>query len=643
VRIGAWETAGQKAMEIGEVSAVSGDKPQAYADRLQQYADGSASVGSVEDFTEALGRSGSASSAHAERLRSFAHDDLDRASGGENLEPDAKTVEHPMRAGARHEDFAPIEVQAKALAEPDFRFGEAAQKGRHSQFPSFDELRGDFAAQAANGKEQARTRALNPSDPLEGAEWKDDPVAGRGTRAKYAFAHSDEALRNTVAGLGHVGEIAPMMQHAIFDGIGLPAALGTDGAFLGTGGKALVLPTILESSTAVSTVWLSQFPEFGPGVSFGINLINRGREGIDAGLNTRSVVGAGTIAAFGGRVIEGTTSKSNLAGEDLKRFTAERLTGFSDALERGTNIVGLREVSKTPGFEEPLVPRQTSAESIANETPTSIRMQLPTGSSGVDDIAGNGGRDTATAFSGGDAADVIPARETESGEVSRPSDATNVSGTEIGESTRDIADAGDIVRTQNAGVADAPKVEASASSVAGARIDASALGPTKFVDQIADARAQGRSPDEITNSVIEDDTADAEEPSRGELRRDRRELDIDDQVVADPQLGMAMFEEGYRYYNPPAIDKSKAAVTEAELKDQLKQHEGPIAPPDDWHPQTNIPSSVTQAEQSWMNAERAYLVVGPSAGAGGSGSNGSGEERRDQRRNRNPGSPRGSR
>ena len=79
----------------------------------------------------------------------------------------------------------------------------------------------------------------------------------------------------------------------------------------------------------------------------------------------------------------------------------------------------------------------------------------------------------------------------------KPSEATNVSGSKTGEITKNISD-GDTVNMPKVGGADAPKVEPGPSSAggpaAGVNAAAHAPVPTKSVDQIVDAYAQGRCP-----------------------------------------------------------------------------------------------------------------------------------------------------
>jgi hypothetical protein len=342
-----------------------------------------------------------------EQLPQYIQDYVNQVGGGENLESRAKMGEDLVKAGAKKEDFAPVEIQAKAPADPDFKFVEAARKGRYSQFPSFDEFKKDLTRQVEFAKQQARTNGLNPPDPFEGAEWKDDPAAAKEKWDKYVFAQYDKAVKNEAAGLRHVGEVASMAQNAIFEALGLSAALGTGGAFLAAGGEALALPTLLESSTGVSSsTWLGTFAKFGLGISFGSNLINRGKEGIDAGSNPVSVVSAAATDTFGGKVVEKITNKSNLTGEKLNLSTGERVTGgITDLIDGGMNILGVREFAKMPGVGEPPVPRGTSAEPTGTDTPTttSTQEQLSTGSTGVDDIAG--GKGTATV--GGDTASTV--------------------------------------------------------------------------------------------------------------------------------------------------------------------------------------------------------------------------------------------
>jgi hypothetical protein len=115
---------------------------------------------------------------------------------------------------------------------------------------------------------------------------------------------------------------------------------------------------------AVSTsTWLGTFAKYGLGISFGSNLINRGKEGIDAGMDPVSIVSAAATDTVGGKVVEKIRNKSNLTGEKLNLSTGERVIGsISDLLDGGMNIMGVREFAKAPGVGEPPLPRRTSAE-----------------------------------------------------------------------------------------------------------------------------------------------------------------------------------------------------------------------------------------------------------------------------------------
>ena len=85
-------------------------------------------------------------------------------------------------------------------------------------------------------------------------------------------AEYDKALKKEAAGLRHVGEVASMATHAIFQALGLAAVVGTGGAALGAVG-AWGIP-VLEGSTGVSaSTWAGTFGKFALGVSFGGNLI----------------------------------------------------------------------------------------------------------------------------------------------------------------------------------------------------------------------------------------------------------------------------------------------------------------------------------------------------------------------------------
>jgi hypothetical protein len=674
-----------------------------------------------------------------ERLPPFIQDHLKQIGGGEKLESLAKMGEDLVKVGAKKEDFAPIEIQAKAPADPDFHFVEAARKGMYSKFSSFDEFKKDLTRQVEFAKNEARAKGLNPPDPFEGAEWKDDPAAAKEKWDKYVFAQYDKALKNEAAGLRHVGEVASMAQNAIFEALGLSAALGTGGALLAAGGEALALPTLLEGSTGVSTsTWLGQFAKFGLGTSFGMNLINRGKEGIDAGSNPVSVVSAALTDTIGGRGFEKITNKSNLTGRDLNLSTGERVAGgIFDLFEGGMNILGVREFVKAPGVAEPPVPGRTPAEPTVNDpTPPKPNLGVPTysnlsgrvpaggqriqiveqggkyfernyetgalaqasgeyafarmpdgslwasryghaeasmggpvayagqlkfengalkewsGASGTyrpagGDLAkqagfniepetiaahpgkkvqlpvfrdppgsvttaGNGGKGTVKAPSGGEAADTIRMQKAGSGEGSSPSGATSVSGSKTGEITRDIPDGGDTVKMRKAGGADAPKAESSASSASGSAAGAKAVAgtavPTKSVDQIVDAYTQGRSPGEIRNSVTKGDMARLKEEFKKELRNNQHDPAIADQISEDQYRRMAMADDVYRHYNQPTAGKPQPKISQAQLTDRLKGYDGPTLSSDGWHVRMNKSPAGTTADHSWVNADRAHPV-----------------------------------
>ena len=188
-----------------------------------------------------------------ERLPQYIQDYVKQIGDGEKLETLAKMGEDLVKSGAKKQDFAPVQIEDKAPADPDFHFVEAARKGRYSQFSSFDEFKKDLTRKVEFAKQEARAKGLNPPDPFEGSEWKDDPASAKEKWDKYVFAQYDKALKNEAAGLRHVGEVASMAENAIYQGLGLSAALGTGGALLAAGGEALALPTLLEGSTGIST------------------------------------------------------------------------------------------------------------------------------------------------------------------------------------------------------------------------------------------------------------------------------------------------------------------------------------------------------------------------------------------------------
>jgi hypothetical protein len=273
--------------------------------------------------------------------------------GGESPEAWAEMVEDLLKSGAKEEDAGPVEIQAKAPADPDFEFVEAARKGRYSQFPSFDEFKEDLEWLMAYAKQLPRSNGMNP-DPFEGVEWKNDPAAATEKWDKYVFAQYAKTLKNEAARLTYVGEVESTAQNAVFEVLGLSAALGTGGALLAAGGEALALRTMLESSTSVSTsTSLGTFAKYGLGMSLGSNLINRGEEGIDVDSDLASSVSADGTDTFGGKVVEKITNKSNLTGDELNLSTEERVIGgVSDLLDGGMNMMDVLEFATMPGAEE---------------------------------------------------------------------------------------------------------------------------------------------------------------------------------------------------------------------------------------------------------------------------------------------------
>jgi hypothetical protein len=304
------------------------------------------------------------------RLPKFIQDYLYEYGGG-NLEDLAEYGESLVKAGTTKADLAPIEVQGKAPPDPEFEFVQAARKGRYSQFSSFGEFKKDLSRKVAAAKEQARTTGLTPPDPFEGAEWHDDPAAAQEKWDKFVFGEYDKALKAEAPGLRHVGEVASMAQNAWLQALGISAALGTGGAGLEAFGGWLSLPTLLESSTGISSAtWLSRFAMFGLGTSYGMNLINQSREAIAAGSDPVAVPIVALEDTFGGKVVEKIRNKSNLTGEELNLGTEERVTGgILDFLDGVMNVLGASEAVKTPGAP---IPRRPPAEPISpgHDTPT---------------------------------------------------------------------------------------------------------------------------------------------------------------------------------------------------------------------------------------------------------------------------------
>jgi hypothetical protein len=358
--------------------------------------------------------------------------------------------------------------------------------------------------------------------------------------------------------------------------------------------KELILPALLESSTGLSTVtWAGPFANFGLGESVATNLINRGKGGIDAGSNPVSITGTAATDTFGERVAEKVRNRSSLTGADLKPATGERMTGGGFDLVGGiSNGMGAREFAKAPGVGEPSVSCRNSTEPAVNDAPTSAH-----------DTAAIGGKAAATA--GRDAGDTIRVRRAGSGEGYRPSDATDVFGSNTSRFTRDIPHRGDTVKMRKIDGADAAKVESSSATGSGAKAGADAAVPAKSVDQIVDAYAKGRSPAEIRNSVIERDTARMKEEYKNELRRNGHAPEIADQISEDQYRHVATAGDIYHHYNQPAMGQPRPTISEAQLKTQLKSNDGPTQSPDGRHVRVNESTPGTPADHSWVNADRA--------------------------------------
>ena len=591
-----------------------------------------------------------------ERLPPYIQDHLKQVSDG-NLVSLAEYGEGLVKSGATKADVAPIEIQGHAPPDQDFHFVEAARKGRYSQFPSFDQFKKDLTRQVEAAKEEARTKGLTPPDPFAGAEWKDDPAAAKEKWDKFVFAQYDKAVKDEAAKLRHVGEVASMAQNAWLLMLGGSAAVGIGGAGLAAVGEWAAVPTLLESSTGVNVAtWGGQFAKFGLGVSFGSNLINRTKEGIEAGSNPVAVVSTAATDTIGGRAVEKITNKSNLTGKELNLSTGERLAGgFVDVVEGLTNAMGLVELAKPPGVPETPLPRRASADPTApaNDTPTSpTQKQLSPASAGVEDAAGTAGKGTATVggdtaptikrpvdgdvptgntpkggagdsaaadaakspkASGGDTTDTIRLRKPGSGEGPNPPEATTVSGTKTGQTTKNIKNIsdGDTVDMPKAGRADAPKVEPGPGSAGGPAPGTNAAAhapvPTKSVDQIVDAYAQGRSPAAIRNSVAEDGRL-MKENYQKELLGNKRDPAIADQFTNTEYQRMAMGEKIYDHYNQPAVGKPEPKISEATLHKQLDKYDGPAVVKDGWHIRMNKSAPGASADAGWLNADKAHPV-----------------------------------
>lgn len=586
-----------------------------------------------------------------ERLPPYIREHVKQVGGGESLEAQAKMGEDLVKSGAKKEDFAPIEMQGKAPADPDFKFVESARKGMWSQFPSFDQFKKDLTRQVETAKAEARTKGLNPPDPLEGAEWKDNPAAAKEKWDKFVHAEYDKALKKEAAGLRYVGEYASMAENAIYQAWGLSAAVGTGAAGLAAAGEALALPTLLQTSTGISTAkWFGLYGTYELGTTFGTNLIDRGKEGIAAGSNPISIISTAATDTVGGKVVEKITNKSNLTGEDLKLSTEQRvLGGVTEAVGAGFNILGVHQYVKAPVPDIP-VPGRNSAGSTVNDAPTSTQKQLSSGSSSADDVAVSTGKATATAggdtattvktsvvndapatntargktgevtapgtakpataSAGGDAGDTMRMRKPGSGEASKPTDTTNVSGSKTAETARDIPDAGDTVKMRKADAADAPKAEAGAGGAAGVKAGAGAAPavPTKSVDQIVDAYTRGRTPGEIRSSVSEGDIARMKERFRSELRNSKQDPGLADQISDTQYRRMAMAEDVYGHYNQPSVGKPQPKISQAQLDAQLKKYDGPMESPDGWHVRMNKSPPGTTPDNSWVKADAAHPV-----------------------------------
>ena len=241
--------------------------------------------------------------------------------------------------------------------------------------------------------------------------------------------------------------------------------------------------------------------------------------------------------------------------------------------------------------------------SVGNDAPATNAAKGQTG-----EVTAPGTAKPAKASSGGDAGDAMRMRKPGSGEGSRPSDTTSVSGSKTGETARDIPDAGDTVKMRKVDAADGPKAEAGVSGAAGAKAGAGPAVPTKSVDQIVDAYTQGRSPAEIRSSVSEGDIARMKERFKSELVKNKQDPGLADQISEGQYRRMAMAEDIYGHYNQPLAGKPQPTITDAQLNTQLKKYDGPTESTDGWHVRMNKSPAGTTPDHSWVNADRAHPV-----------------------------------
>src|SRR5262249_42936414 len=134
-----------------------------------------------------------------------------------------------------------------------------------------------------------------------------------------------------------------------------------------------------------------QFAKFGLLTYFGVNLIDRTKEGIAAGSDPIAIGSTAFTDTFGGRVIQNIRNKSNLTGEDLNLNTEQQVTGAIMGGLDVLNIFGVGEFAKAPGVGEPPLPGRSPADppGPVNDTPTTTTQEQLSPGSGTATVGGD--------------------------------------------------------------------------------------------------------------------------------------------------------------------------------------------------------------------------------------------------------------
>ncbi len=144
----------------------------------------------------------------------------------------AQYGEELAKQGVTQADLADsaIQVSGKAPADPDFELVSAAQKAGYSKFPTIAEFEKNLQRKVRGAKDDARTSGINPPDPLEAQEWRDDPAAAEKKWKEYVASQYTEAVKTEAAQLRELDRRAKVAMGAvneilIFEAAGVGAAV----------------------------------------------------------------------------------------------------------------------------------------------------------------------------------------------------------------------------------------------------------------------------------------------------------------------------------------------------------------------------------------------------------------------------------